>query len=471
MIKSAFLATLLGVALSKEMAQDKVKAAALYKTGIIHSRIMTNKHATFDRQRAAGAYASAQYPELGYTECVDGLAVAISGDANNTFRCNNVDLYHFLSHEALGSNGGEGSSSWGWTSPSGREFLAIGQSDGAAFAEITSEGKLSYLGRLPQYSVPSIWREIRGYKNYMVIGSEAEGHNIQIFDMAKLLDVDPASPVTFSNDADLTGLFKGLPIGRTHNVVVNEETNWVYAVGAAPRNSSCAAGLIFIDLSDPAHPTSPGCDPQDGYVHDAQCLVYNGPDTAYVGHEICYGYNEDTLTIYDVTNKPNSTVVSRTSYQGAAYTHQGWVLDTKWQQFLLLDDEYDEYDRVDPAADGYHVTYIWDISSLASPKQTGLFKSSHHSVDHNQYVWGNRTYQSNYGSGLAVLDISSIPSDPTGAGVEEVAWFDVYPEDDATPEGGVIDFVGSWSSYAGFSSGFVFVNTIERGGFVVKLKE
>lgn len=86
-------------------------------------------------------------------------------------------------------------------------------------------------------------------------------------------------------------------------------------------------------------------------------------------------------------------------------------------------------------------------------------------------MWGNRTYQSNYGSGLAVLDISSIPSDPTGAGVEEVAWFDVYPEDDATPEGGVIDFVGSWSSYAGFSSGFVFVNTIERGGFVVKLKE
>ena len=44
MIKSAFLATLLGVALSKEMAQDKVKAAALYKTGIIHSRIMANKH-------------------------------------------------------------------------------------------------------------------------------------------------------------------------------------------------------------------------------------------------------------------------------------------------------------------------------------------------------------------------------------------------------------------------------------------
>src|ERR1700712_6057914 len=96
-------------------------------------------------------------------------------------------LYDFLTHEQLGSNGGEGSSSWGWTSPDGREFLAIGQSDGAAFAEISDQGKLIYLGRLPQYSTPAIWREIRGYKHYMIIGSEAVGHNIQIFDMSKVL--------------------------------------------------------------------------------------------------------------------------------------------------------------------------------------------------------------------------------------------------------------------------------------------
>lgn len=43
-----------------------------------------------------------------------------------------------------------------------------------------------YLGRLPQYSFPSIWREIRSYKHYMTIGSEAVGHGIQIFDMTKV---------------------------------------------------------------------------------------------------------------------------------------------------------------------------------------------------------------------------------------------------------------------------------------------
>lgn len=119
--------------------------------------------------------------------------------------------------------------------------------------------------------------------------------------MAKLLDIDVAAtgPVTFSSDVggDLTGHFDGLPVGRTHNVAVNEELAYAVAVGAQPRSSACASGLIFIDLSDPANPTSPGCASGDGYVHDAQCLVYRGPDAEYEGRDICYGYNEDTLTM------------------------------------------------------------------------------------------------------------------------------------------------------------------------------
>lgn len=97
-----------------------------------------------------------------------------------------VDFYDFVSHADLGSTRGEGASSWGWTSPEGREFVAIAQSDGAAFAEVTKEGKLVYLGRLPQYSSVSIWREMKGYKNYLVIGSEATNHGVQIFDFRKV---------------------------------------------------------------------------------------------------------------------------------------------------------------------------------------------------------------------------------------------------------------------------------------------
>lgn len=92
----------------------------------------------------------------------------------------------------------------------------------------------------------------------MIIGSEAEKHGIQIFDMKKLIGIDPASPVTFSNEKDLTGHYNELPIGRTHNVVTNPETNFIYAVGAQPRSDKCKSGIIFIDISDPSKPTSPG---------------------------------------------------------------------------------------------------------------------------------------------------------------------------------------------------------------------
>jgi choice-of-anchor B domain-containing protein len=162
---------------------------------------------------------------------------------------------------------------------------------------------------------------------------------------------------------------------------------------------------------------------EDGYVHDAQCLIYRGPDSEFEGHEICYGYNEDSLTIYDVTDKKAPVILSNSSYEGAAYTHQGNVLDPMNQQFLLLDDEYDEYDKVGPAIPGHPITYIWDISSLRAPKQTGLYKSGAKGIDHNQYVANGFAYQSNYGTGFRVLDVRSIPDDPTGAGVKEVGFF------------------------------------------------
>lgn len=135
-------------------------------------------------------------------------------------------------------------------------------------------------------------------------------------------------------------------------------------------------------------------------------------------------FDADCLTSYDVTDKKNTAIISRTGYTGASYTHQGWVLDTQNQEFLILDDEYDEYDGIGPAADGFPVTYIWDIRDLTKPKQTGYYKSGQVSIDHNQYVANGKAYQSNYGAGLRILDISSIPSNPTGSGVSEIGFFD-----------------------------------------------
>ena len=44
----------------------------------------------------------------------------------------------------------------------------------------------------------------------------------------------------------------------------------------------------------------------------------------------------------------------------------------------------------------YTKTLIWDIADLESPTLMNTYFSSQRSIDHNQYVLGNLTYQSNY---------------------------------------------------------------------------
>ena len=51
-------------------------------------------------------------------------------------------------------------------------------------------------------------------------------------------------------------------------------------------------------------------------------LFFRGPDVAYFGHEICFAYNEDTLSIVDVTDHANAVLISKEGYLNSAYTHQ-----------------------------------------------------------------------------------------------------------------------------------------------------
>lgn len=316
-------------------------------------------------------------------------------------------------------------------------------------------------------------------RDYVVIGSEAINHGVQIFDMKKLLTLDPANPHTFSQD-DLTGHWNELPVGRTHNIVVNQELNYAMAVGSVGGNETirvrdelpCRGGLIFLNMTDPSNPWSPGCAAGDGYVHDAECLVYRGPDKRYYGRDICYGYNEDTLTIYDVTDKNGNVtnLISVTTFPGAEYVHQGVVNNEQWQEYLFLDDEFDERDaKVGPMTQGLPTTHIFDIRNLENPHYSGNFEGKRRAIDHNQYIVDGFLYQSNYGVGLTVWDISSITKDPSGDSVCEAGFIDIHPEDDELEGGGTVAFLGSWSSYANFKSGFIFVHTIERGSFVVKM--
>lgn len=201
-----------------------------------------------------------------------------------------------------------------------------------------------------------------------------------------------------------------------------------------------------------------GCFESDVYTHDAECITYDGPDSEHQGKEICFLYNEDTLTVADLSDPQNPVQLSRTAYTNNRYTHQGWL--TEDRKYILLDDELDEMYATNEQ-DKYTRTLIWSMEDLDKPEWIGVFTSSQQAVDHNMYIKGKYAYQANYVAGLRVLDLSGL--DPTNPVVTEAAFFKVDPNRNG------VTFNGAWSVYPYFPSGNIVVNSIERGLFVLKV--
>jgi choice-of-anchor B domain-containing protein len=322
----------------------------------------------------------------------------------------------------------------------GREYALVGRSSGTAFVDLSTPSRPVYVGNLPTRTASSTWRGIKVFSNHAFIVSEALNHGMQAFDLTQLRDVT-SPPVTFTETAHYAGF------GSTHTLAVNSRTGFAYAAGTR----TCEGGLHAVDVRSPASPRAAGCFSLDGYTHETQCVVYDGPDAFYRGREICFNSNEDTLTIVDVTDKLEQVQLSRVGYGGSAYTHQGWL--TEDQQFFLVNDEGDE-----TAFKHRTRTWIWDVSNLEAPVIASYYDGPTPAIDHNLYVRGHLVYESNYRSGLRVLDASEV----AGGVLREVGFFDVYPSDDQAA------FNGAWSAYPFFASGSVAVNGIEQGLFVVR---
>ncbi len=367
------------------------------------------------------------------TSCVAGFA--------GIYPCNNVDLMAFLPLNQIG--GGNGNDIWGWTdSLTGKEYAIMGRTTGTSFIDISDPVNPIFLGSLVLHgsTASSSWRDIKVFNDYAFVVSEANNSGMQIFDLTLL-----RSGVSPDGEFSETAWYNGFL--RAHNLVINEDSGFAYAVGS----NVCSGGLEIVDINNPLAPIDTGCFSGDGYTHDAQCVDYNGPDADYAGAEICLASNTDSLTIVDVTNKVAPTEISRNEYAGRGYTHQGWLADD--HRYFLLDDELDERDF------GHNTrTYIWDLLDLDNPILLGNYTGTSTAYDHNQYIKGNYSYQSNYRSGLRILDITNIAA----PSLSEVAFFDVYPSDDNN------GFNGTWSNYPYFDSGIVVVSGIEQGLFVLK---
>ena len=374
------------------------------------------------------------------TPCVNGFA--------GTYPCSNIDL---LAFEPLSTFSASNTNSlWGWTDPqSGIEYALVGANNGVAFFDLSTPDHPRYLGKLPTHTGSSVWRDVRAYANHAFVVSDNNTgtHGMQVFDLTRLRGV--TTPQTFSENA-WYGQF-----GNGHTIAIDEQTGYAYVAGSntCRGTGSSNGALHMIDVHVPTAPTFAGCGPTGIYTHESQCWVYAGPDATYTGHEICINANgpTDTIAIVDVTNKGAVQTIATRTYPGAGYPHQGWLTDD--HRYLLVNDELDESNSGNNAR-----TYVWDLFDLDAPVLRGYHEHALPVIDHNLYVHGRYVYESNYESGVRILEIGNLSQ----AELTEVAYFDTYPNADDR------EFNGTWNNYRFPGSGVVIATGIDEGLFVLE---
>ena len=338
-------------------------------------------------------------------------------------------------------DGTQGNDIWGWADPqTGKEYVLMGLSNGTAFVDISDPENPVFLGTLPTQTTESPWRDIKVYEDHAYIVADAAGaHGMQVFDLTRLRDM--SAPQTFAADV-LYGDF-----GHAHNLAIDEESGFAYAVST----DSCGGGLHIINLATPNNPLFAGCH-NVTRTHDTQCVVYRGPDTEHLGRQICVSSNENHVEVVDVTEKAAPLSLSSLTYPQLVYVHQGWL--TEDHRFFLLGDKLDEL-----SLNLSTRTHVFDLSDLDAPLYLYAHDLGTSATDHNLYVRDDLIFEANYTSGLRVLDFGDL----AGRQIQEMAWFDTFPDGDGAGT------EGAWSVYPYLPSGTIVVSDIVNGLFVLQI--
>ena len=414
--------------------------------------------------------------------CEQGLSAGL-------YPCNRVGMFAHLTPEELG--GYELNDIWGWKDQQTENLYAIvGLTDGISFVDITNPNKPIVVGNLDESRLStkrinlnnfdndlckfgigntpraksmtkgSIWRDHKVFNDHLFVVSDAQDHGMQVFDLTRLREFD-GEKLVFTEDAVYT------EISNAHNIVINEETGFAYAVGATNifgsnlANDCNDGGLHMIDINNPKSPTFAGCyrdsEPprrqiDSPYIHDAQCVIYNGLDNEHINSEICFSAAERSVVITDVNDKANPITLGFSANPNVQYSHQGWL--TEDHRFFIMNDELDEWNLGRTTK-----THIFDVSDLDNPIFIDSFDHSTYAIDHNLYVKENQIFLTNYTAGLRILNFGDL----SNMDLEETGFFDTQPSNND------VDFSGTWSSYPFFDNNMVIVSDISDGLFILKI--
>ncbi len=245
---------------------------------------------------------------------MDCLPTGTEFDALNVSLLSRVPLADFTTAPT------EANEAWGYVSPSSREYAIIGLECAVAFVEVTDPINPVIVAEIP--GPCSIWRDMAIFQERAYNVIESTGNGLQIMDLSSI----DSGIVTLEATTFPGGLT------TAHNITVNEDTGFAYAVGADTN-----PGIVALDLSTPANPPVAG-NWSDATVHDVLVVSYtSGP---YAGREIAFASSSSSgLKIVDVTDKANMITRSTVLYPNTSITHAAWLSEDR--RFLFLGDEGD----------------------------------------------------------------------------------------------------------------------------------
>jgi choice-of-anchor B domain-containing protein len=307
----------------------------------------------------------------------------------------------------------------GYVDSIGNEYALVGVESGMSIVDVTNPDLPIQITALPWPAGPNqIWKEIKVYRNYAYITSEAGG-GLQIADLRHL----PSNNVPYQY---WKPAINNQLLSTIHALHIDTTKGNIYLYGSNIGNG----GAICASLQDPWNPVYLGSYDLK-YVHDG----YVDNDTLYAG-EILDG----TCSIINFTNKTNPIVL--TSFNTPLnFTHNTWP--SKDKHYLFTTDE-----KSNSSLTSY------DISDLNNVIELDRIKSNpgSNSIVHNTHITlDSFAVTSWYRDGFTIVDVKRPHN------LIQVGNYDTYPT------GAGNGFNGAWGVYPFLPSKTILVSNIEDG--------
>ncbi len=383
--------------------------------------------------------------------CVQGMA--------GQFPCRNVDFMAQISLNQFASRPVSAANVWGFVDLNdNREYAVVGLNNGTAIVEVTDPANPRQADFVPGNT--SSWREVKiyqqfdavasRYKAYAYITTENRTAGLQVIDLSGLPNAVSLATTLTDTGSQHTAYVSN--IDYSTNVALPGATAFLYLAGT---NVGGGSWRVY-SLANPAQPQFIRQAPGAQYMHDSTSMLITDQRTTQcaVGHNPCevfVDFNENTVDLWDVTDKAAPVMLSSTSYSDVSYTHSGWP--SADQRSIFVHDELEEI-----RLGRFTQIYTMNVDDLRNPFIQATYQGPDTTTDHNGYTKGNLLYVSHYRRGLVVFDVSNPMQ------LRELSHFDTF----VSPAGNSAGFDGAWGVYPFFPSGTVVISDISNGLFILR---